>query len=298
VKTPATRDTSAGRTYLDLKNLARKTNRKTGELLELYALEGFLARLSLSPYQDQFILKGGALLAAYDERRPTQDVDFSARQITRDMDRMLEAMRDIADTAVDDGLVFDTVSAKVQQIRDEAEYPGTRVSMKAALVSAQLSFHIDISVGDPVWPDPQVIALPRLLGGHVRVIGYPLVMVFAEKICACVQKSTTNTRWRDFADIRNLSRRHDVTGRELCMSISKVAEYQRVTLRPLSGVLAGFADISQSKWTRWRQRMDLEESAPADFTEVLDEVIAFADPVLTWDADGLTWRAMRREWIP
>jgi hypothetical protein len=154
VKPQATRETLAGSIYLDLQKAARKSGRPAGELLELYALEGFLSRLAASPYASQFVLKGGALLAAYDERRPTQDVDFSARQTPADMHRMLDAMCAIADIAMDDGLVFDTGSAKVQQIRDEAEYPGTRVSMKARMFSAHLSFHIDISVGDPVWPDP------------------------------------------------------------------------------------------------------------------------------------------------
>lgn len=168
--------------------------------------------------------------------------------------------------------------------------------MKAGLFTAQLSFHIDISLGDPVWPEPQLIALPRLLGGHVRIVGYPLVMVFAEKICACVKKETANTRWRDFADIRNLSRRHDISGRDLCMSLGKVMEFQRATPEPLSVILDGFAGMAQPNWTRWRKRMNLEKSMPADFAGVLADVIAFADPVLRWEADNLTWRAAARRW--
>jgi hypothetical protein len=290
------RETTAGSVYLDLQSAARKSGRVAGELLELYALEGFLSRLSVSPHASQFVLKGGALLAAYDERRPTQDVDFSARHVSGDMDAMLAVMCSVADTGLDDGLVFDTGSAKVQAIRDEAEYPGTRVSMKAGLFSAQMSFHIDISLGDPVWPEPQVIALPRLLGGHVHVVGYPLVMVFAEKICACVEKETANTRWRDFADIRNLSRRHDISGRDLCLSLGNVMEFKRATPEPLSVILDGFAGMAQPNWARWRKRMNMEASMPADFAGVLADVIAFADPVLAWTADGLTWRAAAGRW--
>lgn len=43
-----TRDTIAGRTYLDLQNLARRQGRPTDELHQIYALEGFLARLVVS----------------------------------------------------------------------------------------------------------------------------------------------------------------------------------------------------------------------------------------------------------
>jgi hypothetical protein len=79
-----TRADAAGRAYLDLQNRARREGRPTQELLVLYALERFLARLSASPYADQFILKGGLLLAALDARRPTVDADFLARRLSND----------------------------------------------------------------------------------------------------------------------------------------------------------------------------------------------------------------------
>ena len=65
-----TRATTAGRAYLDLQNLARRQGRPTDELHQLYALEGFLARMANSPHANRLVLKGGALLAAYDTRRP------------------------------------------------------------------------------------------------------------------------------------------------------------------------------------------------------------------------------------
>jgi hypothetical protein len=58
-----TRATVAGRAYLDLQNLARRQGRPTDELHQMYALEGFLARLAISSYAGQPILKGGVLLA-------------------------------------------------------------------------------------------------------------------------------------------------------------------------------------------------------------------------------------------
>jgi hypothetical protein len=61
-------------------------------------------------------LKGGVLLAAYDARRPTRDVDIQARAIAGDrddvlQDDVLQLVRDIAAGAMDDGLVFDTDAA-------------------------------------------------------------------------------------------------------------------------------------------------------------------------------------------
>ena len=49
------------------------------ELLQLYVLEAFLARLAGSRFADQFVLKGWILLAAFDERRPTRDIDLQGQ---------------------------------------------------------------------------------------------------------------------------------------------------------------------------------------------------------------------------
>lgn len=59
--TQPARDTTAGRAYLDLRRKARAEGRGTNELLVLYVLERFLYRLSISPYRDRFVLKGGML---------------------------------------------------------------------------------------------------------------------------------------------------------------------------------------------------------------------------------------------
>jgi hypothetical protein len=75
------RDTPGGRAYLDLKKKARAEGRPTDELLALYALEGFLGRLAASEHIDNLVLKGGVLLAAYDTRRPTNDIDFQAQAL-------------------------------------------------------------------------------------------------------------------------------------------------------------------------------------------------------------------------
>jgi len=63
--TQPTRQTPASRAYLDLQNRARREGRGTQELLTLYVVERWLARLSSSPYADRFVLKGGMLLAGW-----------------------------------------------------------------------------------------------------------------------------------------------------------------------------------------------------------------------------------------
>jgi hypothetical protein len=78
-----TRASPAGSAYLDLQNRARKERRGTQELLTLYVVERWLARLSGSAHASKFVIKGGMLLAAYDARRPTADLDALARSPAR-----------------------------------------------------------------------------------------------------------------------------------------------------------------------------------------------------------------------
>jgi len=47
-------------------------------------MERRMARLGGSPHAEQFVLKGGMLLAAHDARRPTADLDALARSMAND----------------------------------------------------------------------------------------------------------------------------------------------------------------------------------------------------------------------
>lgn len=64
----ATKETTGGRKYLELQRAARRTGRPTDELIQLYALECFLDRLTHSEFAQNFVLKGGVLLAALNAR--------------------------------------------------------------------------------------------------------------------------------------------------------------------------------------------------------------------------------------
>lgn len=291
-----TRASVDGRAYLDLQNLARRQHRPTDELHQLYALEGFLTRLAASPYADRLVLKGGVLLAAYDARRPTRDIDMQARIEVAETDQVLQIVQDIATRPADDGLQFDADNATACVIRDEDESTGVRVTLNASLSTAKLSLHVDVNVGDPVWPEPREVNLPKLLGGSITLIGYPLAMVHAEKIITALQRGTINTRWRDFADVYVLSRRHPIDGEELLRAISEVAAHRGIELAPLAGVLSGYAEIAQPRWVAWRRKQHLEQRLPAQFHDVLDAVMAFADPALNGQMTGLHWQPDASRW--
>jgi hypothetical protein len=295
---PVSRETPAGRAYLDLKAMARTQSRLTDELIQLYVLEGLLARLSVSEYADKLVLKGGILLAAFGTRRPTKDIDFAALDLDNDAAHILTVIRAVAasDPPTADGLIFDAEGATADVIRDEDEYAGVRVSMGARLASAQMRFHVDINVGDPVWPAPQPVEVPRLLGGNdLALVGYPLHMVHAEKIVTAIQRGTVNTRWRDFGDVWTLSGQHAVDGSSLETAIAEVAKHRNIELTPARDVLDGYAELAQTKWVAWRRRQRLDQ-LPDDFADLLEDFYNFADPAMAATVSGDTWDPFTRSW--
>ena len=254
---PVSGDTSAGAAYLALQRQARVLGRNTDEVLQLYVLEGFLARLAASAGLDQCVLKGGVLLAALDARRPTRDVDLAGLEMSDDASSILHMVREIIAVApsFDDGIEFDTAPATSQVIREDDEYAGVRVKVSATIAKAIVKFHVDVNIGDPIWPAPSIVHVPRILGGEaITLAGYPLSMVYAEKSVTAIQRGDTNTRWRDFGDIWTLQRRYPIEGTELRGAIDIVAAHRNATLMPLRDALAGYPDLAQDKWTSWRMR--------------------------------------------
>ena len=180
-----TKASTAGQAFLALRSKALSARRTTAEYLRLYALEGFLLRLANSPHRSTFVLKGGVLLAAYELRRPTADVDLAAIQTPNEVESVRKLIVDIAATVLpeglDDGLVFDLSDVRAETIREGETYGGVRVRLVAHLATAREPFHVDVNMGDPIWPSPADISLPRLLDvAPIRLRGYPMEMVLAE----------------------------------------------------------------------------------------------------------------------
>lgn len=292
--------TPAGDAFLAVQKLARSIGGDVQELLTLYALEGLLARVAVSPYREDFVLKGGVLLAAFSLRRSTKDIDLQATGIANDTDDVLERVREIATINLDDGLIFEPSVITAHTIREDDDYAGVRVRLIAALGRARLPVGIDVNFGDPIWPAPTRITLPRLveIGQQpVHVLGYPLPMVIAEKTVTALQRGEANTRWRDFADILTISRTHDITAGDLRVALEAVASYRAAILRPLLPTLAAMSGTARIKWARWRRRQTHAHTLPEQFSDVLHAVAAFTDPVLdTQIPDDARWNPGRHTW--
>jgi predicted nucleotidyltransferase component of viral defense system len=286
-----TKATIAGQAFLALRSKAQSAGRTTAEYLRLYALEGFLLRLANSSHKDTLVLKGGVLLAAYELRRPTADIDLAAIQTPNEVEFMRELVTDIAATplpeGLDDGLIMEGET-----------YGGVRVRLVAHLATAREPFHVDVNVGDPIWPSPADISLPRLLNvAPIRLRGYPMEMVLAEKIVTVLQRGQANTRWRDFGDIYQLTRRYTFGASDIGRALQTVAEFRGVKLSGLDEVLDGYAEIGQPRWAPWRAKLQLTEILPTDFRDALGLLRAFAGPILARTAaDSATWNPELRMW--
>ena len=291
-----TRDTPAGKAYNDLRNLARRDGRDPAEYFTLYALEGFLARLAVSEHAGEFVLKDGVLMAAFAARRPTRDIDFAATGFTNDITDVEQRVRSIIELHLNDGLEFDPDSLLGEPIRDEADYSGVRVKITSQLATAKVALHVDVNFGDPVWPAPTEPVLPLLLGGNLRLRGYPDHMVLAQKIVTAIERGDQNTRWRDFTDIAAIARSRIIRGADLHEAISAVAGYRQVDIEPLGTLIAEMPTLAQRKWKTWRKKQRLEKSTPESFAELIQACVVFAEPALINNAANLRWDPTAQSW--
>jgi Nucleotidyl transferase AbiEii toxin, Type IV TA system len=300
--TEPTKATVAGRAFLALRRQAKSEGRTTAEYLRLYALEGFLLRLANSKHNSKLVLKGGVLLAAYELRRPTADVDFAGVEISNEVEFVRRLVAEVSSTVLpaglDDGLIFDSDGMRAETIREDDDYSGVRVRLVARLATAIEPFHVDVNVGDPIWPAPAEISLPRLLGEEpIRLRGYPLEMVLAEKIVTALQRGQASTRWRDFGDIYLLTRHHIFQANELRQALQAVADYRHVELLSLDDALDGYAEIGQARWAVWRRKLELADSLPANFDDALGALEVFAEPILTEAVDhSASWDPTQQAW--
>lgn len=287
--------TPAGDAFLAIQQLARRTGGDVQELLTLYALEGLLARIALSRYRDDFVLKGGVLLAAFSLRRPTKDIDIEATRITNDPEKVLDRVHEIVELEAADGLTYNPSAIAAHTIREDDTYSGVRVRLLAALDRARIPIGIDINFGDPIWPAPTEIILPRLINldrEPVHLLGYPIPMVIAEKVVTALERGEANTRWRDFADVHSISCTHTINARDLHTALQTVATHRGIPMQPLLPTLAPMPDIVQAKWETWRRRQSHADTLPEQFADILRAIATLTDPII----DGLLSAGMR--WNP
>jgi len=185
-----------------IRNLSKKKSADAQILVRNYMMERFLERISLSEYKNQFILKGGMLVAAMVglDARATMDLDATIKGTNVSVEDVEMIISKIISIPLNDGVSFRI--KRISEIMEEADYPGVRVSMETKFDGVITPLKIDISTGDIITPREIKYNFNLMLENRtIEVWAYNLETVLAEKLETVISRNVTNTRMRDFYDI-------------------------------------------------------------------------------------------------
>ena len=267
-----------------LLNRAKRDRRPFNELLQYYAIERFLYRLSQSAHAERFVLKGALMLRVWrsPELRPTMDIDMLGRTSNEEADIVVQIRDILTKDVTTDGLAFDIDSIQAERIVEDADYEGIRIRFLATLGSAKIKMRIDIGFGDVVYPDPEESDLPTLLDfPPPRLLCYSRESSIAEKFEAMVKLGVLNSRMKDFYDIWLLSRQFDFDGVQLTEAIRLTFE-QRGTKLPLEveAFAEPFIGAKQTQWAAFCKRLQ-QGQVPTSFGEIVISVDRFLSPIVS-----------------
>lgn len=264
-----------------LLNHSKTSKRPFNEILQYYAMERFLYRLSLSQHADHFILKGALMLRIWNtsESRPTMDIDMLGMTSNEEAS-IIQQMKDILSTdVIADGLIFDVASLQAERIKEDADYQGVRVLFKGSLETARIHMQIDIGFGDIVYPIPEKAIMPTILDLPApELFAYNRQTAIAEKFEAMIKLGSLNSRMKDFYDIWMLSRQFNFNGAVLAEAIRLTFENRNTQLpteiEPFSDQ---FIKAKQVQWTAFTRRLN-QEHVPVKFQEIITGIQAFLSP--------------------
>ena len=190
-----------------IRNLAKKKGIHAQEVLQIFMFERIIERLSVSPYKDRFILKGGLLISAIlgVAERTTMDMDTTVKGLPMDEQNIRKAISEILNQPVDDGIEFQLLD--LTPIREDDEYENFRASIQAAYGKMKIPMKIDITTGDEITPKEIQFSYPFLFDDRQAMVkAYTQETILAEKYETIIRRNVENTRARDFYDLHPLYR--------------------------------------------------------------------------------------------
>ncbi|WP_019606518.1 nucleotidyl transferase AbiEii/AbiGii toxin family protein [Teredinibacter turnerae] len=286
-----------------LLNKAKAEKRPFNELLQYYAMERFLYRLSLSAHAERFILKGALMLRVWQapEARPTMDIDMLGKT-DNSTEAISEQVKDILATEVaNDGMVFDADSLSTETIKEDADYHGVRVRLKATLENAHITLQLDIGFGDALVPEATLAEFPILLDLPApKILCYSRESAIAEKFEAMVKLGELNSRMKDFYDIWLLACQFDFQGATLGDAIKQTFDTRGTEFPSELPINYEFIEQKQKQWQAFHKRLNTT-NLPEEFNDVcavLTEFLVVFLPSSTipkhnWRAGG-PWAAVQR----
>ena len=190
-----------------IKNISKDKHISAQLVMQNFMLERLLERISVSKYRQNFILKGGFLIAAMVglDTRATMDMDATIKGWPVNEESIKNMFLDICKIDLQDDVTFEF--KKIGEIREGDDYTGYRVSLSANYPPMAVPLKLDITTGDKITPREIEYRFKLLLEDReIPVLAYNLETVMAEKLETVVSRGDQNTRPRDYYDIYILAK--------------------------------------------------------------------------------------------
>jgi len=260
-----------------INNLAKKDNLVANTVLQNFMMERLLERICVSKYRDNFILKGGFLIASMVgiDIRSTMDMDTTIKGITVNRDEIENILYEILSIDVDDNVTF--MIKSIKSIHDISIYEDFRVSLEANFFTMKVNMKIDITTGDVIIPSEVEYHFKLMFEDRdIAIKAYNLNTILAEKIESILARNVANTRGRDFYDIYILMtlREEDINSEELKKAIWKKAEERNSTVY-IADYQKYMNDICESKdvldiWNSYKAKYTYAENI--DFESIIEVI--------------------------
>ena len=269
-----------------IKNIAKNKNISVALVLQNYILERFLERVSLSRYHDNYIIKGGFLIASMVglDSRATMDMDATIKGYPVNEEAIRKMVEDIIAVPVEDAIHFCLKS--VREIREGDEYTGYRVALTADYEKMAVPLKLDITTGDKITPREIEYSYKLMMEDRsIRVLAYNLSTILAEKLETVVSRGDQNTRPRDYYDIYILSK---LQAENIDIDSLKAALSATTAKRGSSELMMQYAeimrtvkssDVMKRQWDNYRK--DFDYAAEIEFEETCDAVVAMMDELVS-----------------
>lgn len=265
-----------------IKNIAKDKHISAQLVMQNFMLERLLERISVSKYQQSFILKGGFLIAAMVglDTRATMDMDATIKGWAVGEESVKKMFLDICEIELQDDVNFEF--KKIGVIREGDEYSGYRVSLSANYLPMAVPLKVDITAGDKITPREIEYRFKLLLEDReISVLAYNLETVMAEKLETVVSRGDQNTRPRDYYDVYILAK---LQYKNIEIESLKAALKATSKKRGSTEVLKDYkhiidvvrnSDVMLRQWQNYQK--DFEYASDINFGEVCDAVIQMMD---------------------
>lgn len=265
-----------------IKKMAAEKNISAQLVMQNYMMERLLERISLSKYKENFILKGGFLIAAIVglDTRTTMDLDTTIKGFELTHDSIRDIFEEICKISVEDDVTFSV--NRTTDIRETDDYPGIRVSLTASYPPLKVPMTVDVTTGDKITPR-EIEYTFRLLFDErtISIMAYNLETILAEKLETILSRNIANTRPRDFYDVYIL---YTLRGSECDSTILKAALAETTKKRGSLSVLGQYESIiddirnssgMQNFWLNYQKEFDYSKGI--NFDETCDMVLKIMD---------------------